>query len=135
LRTITFVPHLCRNTPMMISERRRIIIYSIFVGLSFDLLWQSLWWLYKRFHRDALADGRQYSAKAIFFPDSEVSCRNHFTQRHGCTSQRCRFSHNPGNAYAQLMKLVFGNVNARLYYMEVVYKYRVGPIGTRSTHF
>lgn len=45
----------------------------------------------------------EHFVKILFFPDSQVSCRTHFTARHGCTVQRCRFSHDPDNAYAQLL--------------------------------
>ena len=92
----------------MVSDRYRFVLYSLIAGVSCDLLIRSLFWFSKRFHRNVSAKiaPTPYTFKAIFFPDSQVSCRNHFTLRHGCTSQRCRFSHDPENAYAQLLKLV-----------------------------
>ena len=69
-------------------------------GVGLGVLWRLSRLLYKREQKSAKGS----LMKVLFFPDNEVSCRTHFTERHGCTSQRCRFSHDPENAYAQLLQ-------------------------------
>ena len=72
-------------------------------GISLCILWRLSRWLYRR---DRQKNAKGVLMKVLFFPDNEVSCRTHFTERHGCTSQRCRFSHDSENAYAQLLQSV-----------------------------
>ena len=42
--------------------------------------------------------------KTLFFPDAKIACKDHFTQRHGCTRSVCRFSHDENLSYGQLLK-------------------------------
>lgn len=39
----------------------------------------------------------------LFFPDNKVACKNHFTNRHGCTRSVCNFSHDKNSSYGQLL--------------------------------
>ena len=49
---------------------------------------------------------RRDDLELLFFPDSQVACRTHFTSRHGCHNQRCRFSHDQTLSYSRLMNLL-----------------------------
>lgn len=82
---------------------RREVGYAMLAGVGLSVLWQLTRWLTRR---SPQKDTKGSLMKVLFFPDNEVSCRTHFTERHGCTSQRCRFSHDPENAYAQLLQYV-----------------------------
>jgi len=80
---------------------RRLVGLAMLAGVSLGMIWRLTWWLYGRDHRK---NTKGSLMKVLFFPDNEVSCRTHFTERHGCSSKRCRFSHDPQNAYAQLLQ-------------------------------
>jgi len=85
----------------MVFMNRRWVAFAVVAGAGVSMLWRMRQWLYsKRYQRNS----KRNLMKVLFFPDSQVSCRTHFTERHGCTSQRCRFSHDPENAYAQLLQ-------------------------------
>ena len=75
--------------------------YAMLAGVGLNVLWRLIRWLYRRNQQKNIKGSLM---KVLIFPDNEVSCRTHFTERHGCTSQRCRFSHDPKNAYAQLLQ-------------------------------
>jgi len=81
--------------------KRRVLGYTMLAGVGFSVLWMLSRWLRRR---DQQKKTKGSLMKVLFFPDNEVSCRTHFTERHGCSSQRCRFSHDPQNAYAQLLQ-------------------------------
>jgi len=85
----------------MSSINVRVVVYAMLTGVGFSVLWQLHRYLHRR---DQQKNKKSSVMKVLFFPDKEVSCRTHFTERHGCTSQRCRFSHDPENAYAQLLQ-------------------------------
>ena len=74
---------------------------AVLAGVGLVVLWRLSRWL---FRRDSQKNKKGSLMKVLFFPDKQVSCRTHFTERHGCNSQRCRFSHDPQNAYAQLLQ-------------------------------
>ena len=44
--------------------------------------------------------------KTLFFPDNlpAPACKDHFTSRHGCSKQVCKFSHNETSSYGQLLQ-------------------------------
>ena len=92
---------LISNNNMPYWIKRRVLGYTMLAGVGFSVLWMLSRWLRRR---DQQKKTKGSLMKVLFFPDNEVSCRTHFTERHGCSSQRCRFSHDPQNAYAQLLQ-------------------------------
>jgi len=85
----------------MCWTNRRLVGLAMLAGVSLSVIWRLSQWLYRRHHRK---NTKSSLMKVLFFPDNEVSCRTHFTERHGCSSKRCRFSHDTANAYAQLLQ-------------------------------
>ena len=69
------------------------------VGVSGFAVWQ----VYKWFESQKSLNKKKQT-EVLFFPDSAVACRSQFTQRHGCLSLSCRFSHDPQLSYARLMR-------------------------------
>lgn len=47
---------------------------------------------------------KQKRTTVLFFPDSKIACKYHFTMRHGCTMQRCNYSHDEELSYGRLMR-------------------------------
>jgi len=75
--------------------------------VSVPLIYLTYRWIRKKFYDETGgADKNKVEGRfqVLFFPDSQVACRDEFTRRYGCTNQRCRFSHDPQTAYAQLLR-------------------------------
>ena len=76
------------------------------LGLAGTLLCLAYRWLSRRTAEARTRSEQELEREltVLFFPDNEVACRTHFTQLYGCANQRCRFSHDPRSAYAQLLR-------------------------------
>ena len=77
------------------------VISAMFIG---TVLTEIAYYLVMRWKSGKFKTYGLGTVKTLFFPDREVACKDHFIKRHGCTNQRCKFSHDANNSYGQLLR-------------------------------
>ena len=77
------------------------VIGAMFLG---TILTEIAYHIVMKWKRAKLKGNATDTVQTLFFPDREVACKDYFTQRHGCTNQRCKFAHDAHNSYGQLLR-------------------------------
>lgn len=73
-----------------------------------------VYFVYKRFSKRrwqlvsrSESESRNEIEEVLFFPDSEIACKDKFVGEDGCNNLRCRFSHRP-NSLSRLYEFISG---------------------------
>lgn len=82
------------------------------VALACGLVSEVVYFLYKRYRKrgwqykgQSESESRKEIEEVLFFPDSQVACRNYFVGDHGCDNNNCRFTHIP-NSLSRLYEFI-----------------------------
>ncbi|XP_052791121.1 uncharacterized protein LOC128225128 [Mya arenaria] len=80
---------------------------AIAIGLTSELVY----FLYKRWKKRKSEAATHSETKAIeevlFFPDSQIACKDHFVGEDGCSRENCRFTHEH-NSLSRLYEFIDG---------------------------
>ncbi|XP_045214814.2 uncharacterized protein LOC123564949 [Mercenaria mercenaria] len=82
------------------------------VALACGVVSEIVYFLYKRFRKrrwqyqdQSESESRKEIEEVLFFPDSQVACKNYFIGEYGCDNRNCRFTHIP-NSLSRLYEFI-----------------------------